>query len=109
MNHACANASRKRRPRMYHTAPPGRPGASERLSLPVRLSRGFVPGGVRRLAMWLCRTAAADPGGRPLGDRSASRLFEHQSIVADVDRYAITFTEIALEHAHRERVEDAAL
>ena len=50
MNHACASARRKRRPRTYHTAPPGRPGVSERRS-PGRRSRWFIPEGIRGFAI----------------------------------------------------------
>jgi hypothetical protein len=83
----------ERRPRTYHTAPPGRPGASERLSLPVRLSRGFIPGGLRRLAMSLRRSGAADP---KVGRYAAVLLpaFSNTSPLSPtVDRYAITLTE----------------
>src|SRR5215831_7016956 len=91
---------------MYHTAPPGRPG-SERRS-PVRLSRGFMPGGVLRFAI----VHQAVRGNLPLPCLRrfpGPGLFEHKSIVVDVDRNPIALLEVSLQHAHREWVEDAPL
>src|SRR5262245_26056743 len=104
MNHACASATRKRSPRTYHTAPPGRPGARERRS-PGRRSRGFIPGGILEFAIY----KSAGSKGPGLHRRLTPSFLEGQFIVADVNDHAITFVELALEHAHRQRIEDSTL
>src|SRR5688500_20121919 len=95
-NHVCAMAISIRKPRTYHTAPPGRPEPSVRRSLPVRLSRGFIPGGVRRFANQYSR---GGPGRRVAGGLCGDRLFllEAESILPHIDDDAIALVEMALE------------
>src|SRR6185503_6695058 len=68
------------RPSTYQIAPPGRPGRGIVRRSPGRLSRGFI-----------------------------LTFLKPQSIVPHVDGDAVTFTEVSLEDAHRQRIEDTAL
>src|SRR3954467_7407064 len=88
----CATARRTRKPSTYQTAPPGAPRAPDRRSPERRFLAGVL--GV---------------SGIPSYKRILFCLLEGEFSGRAVDDDAVPLAELPLQHAHRERVEDAAL
>src|SRR3954470_1120849 len=132
MNHVWAMPNRSRNPSTYQTAPPGRPLVPSVRRSPGRLSRGFMPGGVLRLAkVDPChyvtvqrptsmvqlpgagsRARCAMPSHVGNWQSSSGRdgfLLERQAAFSNVYDNPIALSEVALQDAQRQRIEHPAL
>src|SRR4051812_40243430 len=132
MNHVWAMPNSSRNPSTYQTAPPGRPPVPSVRRSPGRLSRGFMPGGVLRLAKsdpWYYGNLQRPTSLRQLPDDgswarcampshvgnwqfSSGRdgfLLERQAAFSNVYDNPIALPEVALQDTQRQRIEHPAL
>src|SRR5258708_4052115 len=93
---AWASARSSRKPSTYHTAPPGAVRGPVRRSV----ARRFLAGGFEESTMFYKRNLRWDCG---------LHLVENELPGLHVDEHGVSLAEVPLQHADRERIQDAPL